>query len=185
MTHFKKSVPKDIKDKLESLANLVELDYISDQVGDACGCVHNDEIEGYGRDGFIALTDGGYTVTEYYANSRSSGYYLSEKHEKSDEKYYDEIYKDFCEEMNIEQNAELTEEQQDLLSELEQGNQNETLLRFECWVNNKTIFLRLGANYLDSPYFRSKYDEILKDITISFAEFPKYHNETLARKIFN
>jgi hypothetical protein len=193
MTHFKDSVPKEIQDKLESLANLVELDYISDQVGDACGCVHNNEISGNSYDGFMAFTDGGYEVTEYYGNSRSSGCYFSKDHEKSDEKYYDEMYKYFCEEMNIEQDAELTEEQQDLLSEIEQENQNEALLRFECWANQddfretktETIFLRVSVNYSDAPYFRSNHDETLKEMAISFAEFLETENEKLAIDLFN
>jgi len=187
MKHFDKTVNEKTALKLKELADLVKDNYISDQNNAMRGGEIN-EISGVSYSGFIPFQKGGYSVDEFYSHAFSSGESLTNKEQEFADKTSAECWKDFLSDNGLKESTEyddLTNEQQNDLSGYEIESLEPTLLRYESWVDDDDrIFLRLSAGYEDAPYYRTQYDETIKELTLEEKDFLEKDLETLAKSIF-
>jgi hypothetical protein len=201
--HFKQSMPDAVALKMKALAELVEQDYISEQ-GEAYGCTHSNEVSGVGYAGFMPFQDGGYEVTELYRNDQDSSYHFNDAQTEWVDNQTTRMYEAFAWDNRKELvNAgvtlpegwgynDLPEDLQNVFSDYENEWFEPALLRFTTWayVDAKwgnpatSVMMRVSLGYKDAPYYREKYDEDLKEITLSFEDFLVTDNETLANQLF-
>lgn len=187
MTHFEKTVSAEIKTKLKEFAELVKDEFISDLLRhehNAQGDGILNEISGVSGPGFIPLQRGGFEVHDFYF---TNGDAITEKEEILQVGIHKECLEMFCEDNKIDQceYSKLTEKQQEQFQEYEQDHGEPSLLRAEMWIEKEsTIFFRLSLGYRDAPYYRTRHDETLNDITFTEKEFMLIDNKEIAKELF-
>jgi len=170
--HFRSEVSEQVRDKLLAIANEVENEVFS--MVEGYGNLRIEPISGNSYDGFISFQNGGYEVSEFISTGLSSGVFVTDNERDWYESLQAQCEKDFRLDNKIEEDAELTDTNLDALSEYEQSYFDDqiSMLRFETWIeqDNETVILRLSLGYKDAPYYRSKHDETIKEVTISVNE---------------
>lgn len=187
MTHFKKSVSKRTQNKIKEFAELVKNDYISELQGHehgAAGIGDIGNISGVSYDGFVAYQDGGYVIQDYYS---IDGDGITEKEGKFRDACGDQALEDYLDDNRLDKGLEysdLTEDQQADFNEYEADYINPSLLQAEIWIDKEEVFMRLSLNYEDAPYYRSKYNEDLKEITMEEKDFLSCDLKKTAKDLF-
>lgn len=193
---FKKVVPLEAQEKLLALAMLMQEDLTSLKC-ESYGDVNLEQVSGVSYDGFWAWQNGGYEVNALIRCDQDPSYHpCNAMTEWADEqsKY---CWKSFLEDNNLPLGAEwddLTDKQQNDLSDYETEFFEGALLQFECWQeDNKNhnlhgeynIFMRISVNFRDAPYFRSKSADTLAELTIPQDEFLKMDMSALCKVLLN
>jgi hypothetical protein len=182
--HFADNVPHDIRQALLDLA-----EYASEELDGFNGCEGFGEAlvsEIWGRDpgGFIPFQDGGFEASQLIRFDTDASYYVSDGMSRAANDAQQDALEAFLADEKLPADFDLWAPENDAkleeYYEYEQEWFNDgALLRFEVWQdrpegqgvwgNNATgnIFMRLSVNYSDGPYFRSKYDETLHELSLS------------------
>ena len=189
--HFNESVDQELRDKMQSIAQAIESDFISDYSGagmgkQAYGCFNLDQIYGYHISGYMPYTLGGYEITELYSNGPASGAYFTQGEDDFGHDTDENCFKAFCLDNDIEAEciSDLDSELQDEFSEYQSEWHEPTLLRVELWIETSgEIFVRLSCNYSDAPYYRTRHDEDIKSVSFTRDEFMAIQPDKLIETI--
>ena len=183
LEHFAPAVPIELQLKLAGIAKELQQEYIADwsiHRREACGLARVNEISGVSFSGFIPFQNGGFEVTEYYANGWSSGSYFTNAECKFIDDSYEDMRAVFLAEYKTDTvDLAILEEYESY--ENEWSREMETLLRVYLVVERvdryddssecSTVRVTLACNYKDAPYYREKHDECIKELTFSIEDF--------------
>ena len=215
--HFNDRVPQALRDHMHACASAAHDDFIGDAGSESFGVPNINAIYGYHVSGFIPSQLGGYEVTELYSSDTVSRYHFTKAQSESmaeSEKYmYECFYRDCISGLDKRagdpkidaktfsySDLDAWPKLQNQFSEYENDWFEPALLRLEMWIDDvepqiigndrqqpERVFVRLGLNYRDQPYYRSASDETLFEFNIPVAEFletsPDAFVETLKEKM--
>jgi hypothetical protein len=181
--HFADHVPQDIRQALKELAEHAagELDGFNGAEG--FGEAQVSKIWGKNPGGFIPFQDGGFEASLLIRFDIDESYHVSEGMTEEANRYDKMATENALTELGLPAETpwgDLTDEQRETVWEHVDAIFNVgALLRFECWQDRAgrvgftsgggsgQVFLRLSVNYSDGPYFRSKDDETLHELSLS------------------
>lgn len=197
MNNFKSSVPESVQTKLKELAELIESDF-SDIVSNrgAYSCLKLSEIEGNYVSGWMPRQDGGFEVSEFFQCDQDSSYHFSEKQTEYMQEQAKTCYDSFLADNDLDADTEysdLTDEQQNDLSNYESGWMDAALLQVQMYAygfpgsywgeEEQTINIRVSINYKDAPHYREGSAEDIKQVILSVDEFLATPNEEIIKQL--
>jgi hypothetical protein len=181
--HFADNVPQDIRQALLDLAEYAKDELDGFNGAEGWGEAQVSEIWGKDPGGFIPFQDGGYEASQLIRLDSDASYHVSKGMSEEADRLQKASFEAALDELNLPAETDwdsLTEEQREVVFETEQEWFNDgALLRFECWQDRAyhegftfgggsgQVFLRLSVNYSDGPYFRTKHDETLHELSLS------------------
>jgi hypothetical protein len=196
--HFNSRVSQTLRNKILEIAEYAQGEGLEDFAPawkDSFGKPRIDDVYGHSYDGFIAFQDGGFDVNQMYASGYGGGCYFTQgEREFTEEQRRECVINYFRETFNLdrveaeEKEAghwweELTETQQEELSQSESDWCEEVLLRFCIWVSREGgVVLRLSLGYRDAPYYREGYDETIIEKTFRESKILRFDAKTIWEK---
>ena len=210
--HFNDRVPQELRQRMLSAANAIKDDFIGEQ-RESYGSQDISAIYGYHISGFIPFQLGGYEISELYRSDVDSSYHFTKAQTDAMNKAQESCYASFAWDYKDELLASgITGEKlgdpdygdieksglENLFADYENDWFEPALLRCEIWVDDpnkevweignddvkpESVFIRLGLNYMDQPYYRSASDETLFQFNIPVADFMALDNDTLVKML--
>jgi hypothetical protein len=180
--HFADSVPQDIRQALLDLAEYAKEELDGFNWCEGFGEAQLDQIWGKDPGGFIPFQDGGFEASLLIRFDIDSSYHVSEGMTDFANETEKNCWSAFLSDNDLDKDLsydDLPPELENTFHDYESEYFGEALLRFECWQdrpegegvwgNDATgkVFMRLSVNYSDGPYFRTKYDEILHELSLN------------------
>lgn len=163
---------------------------------EAFGTADISAIYGYDPGGFVPFQLGGYEVSEFYRSDTDNTYHISNAQGEAMDKVQAHCYSCFAHDYSEKLLAAgLSDSQLESLdysmieaaglnnafSDYESEFFKQALLRLKIWVEDPkdkgdvfqpgklpaSVYVQLGLNYLDQPYYRSKLDETLFEFNMT------------------
>ena len=193
MNNFKTSVPSDLITKLSELSQAIVLRDIIGGSVEGYGEQRIEEIQGNYVSGWIPKQDGGFTVDELYSNSTDEN--ITEKQKEYNWKQYQDCFAQFIYDVLSRSDdddsevlhEDLTEEEKEQFYDYEREWFEPCLVQVQMFVDgygeycgdDKQVTIRLSVNYKDTPYYREKYAEDMRQVILEIDEFMAIDNQAI------
>ena len=170
MSQFNVNANKTQINKVNSIVELLE-DHFDTSFGniESMTEIKKDNILGYHVDGFIPFQMGGYDLSMFISNYLTySSYHVTKNQTEFNNGQYDNLIEDFTRSKSIINFSydDLTEDEKEELLELEYQYEELALIGYYVYINNdQSITVTQYINYKDMPYYREKYNEVIKSVT--------------------
>jgi len=181
MKHFNTAVSIELQSKLKDFSEAALSDFISGFSEDE-NRNSIDELCFEDQSDFLPIQLGGFTINEFYRNDLDPSYHFTKEQTEFNQKFFDAM----IEEYKVDNNLEEIDYEDFDFQEWECELFESALLSLAAFVETSgMVKLELTINYKDAPYYRSQFNETLKEMTFTEAEFLVADFDEIFKQLLN